>query len=286
MVSLDTPAKNQLNETMNLFTPSNPETGKPESVAPVETEGETAHFGFRKIPAPEKVKWVREHFDTVARKYDVMNTVLSFGIHYLWKRKAIGFLGLRPGDRVIDVCGGTGDLSILAVKKVHPSGKVVLYDINRKMMETGKGKSSNRASREKILYVQGDAEKISFGSQEFDGAMVGFGIRNLTHLEEGFREMYRVLKPGGRFMCLEFSKPTAPLFRQLYDFYSFRIMPFLGLLLVGSRQAYTYLPESIRMFPSPQKLSTILEEIGFSQVTYRKLTNGIAAIHLGLKDES
>jgi demethylmenaquinone methyltransferase/2-methoxy-6-polyprenyl-1,4-benzoquinol methylase len=250
------------------------------------TEGETAHFGFRKIPAPEKVKWVREHFDTVARKYDVMNTVLSFGIHYLWKRKAIRLLGLGPGDRVIDVCGGTGDLSILAVKKVHPSGKVVLYDINRLMMETGKSKSSNRASREKILYVQGDAEKLSFGSQKFDAAMVGFGIRNLTHMEEGFREMHRVLKPGGRFLCLEFSKPTAPLFRRLYDFYSFRLMPLLGFLLVGSRQAYTYLPESIRMFPSPQKLSAILEEIGFSQVTSRKLTNGIAVIHLGLKDES
>jgi len=286
LVSLVTPAKNQLNETMNLLTPSNPETGKPESVAPVEREGETAHFGFRKIPAPEKVNWVRDHFDTVAQKYDVMNTLLSFGIHYLWKRKAIRLLGLRPGDRVIDVCGGTGDLSILAVKKVHPSGKVVLYDINRLMMETGKGKSSNRASREKILYVQGDAEKLSFGSQRFDAAMVGFGIRNLTHMENGLREMYRLLKPGGRFMCLEFSEPTNPFFRRLYDFYSFKIMPLLGALLVGSRQAYTYLPESIRMFLSPQKLSPILEEIGFSQVTYRKLTNGIAVIHLGLKNGS
>ncbi len=248
-----------------------------------ETEGEKAHFGFQEIPAQEKGKWVRDHFDTIARKYDVMNTLLSFGIHYLWKRKAIRLLGLKSGERVIDVCGGTGDLSILAVKKVNPSGLVVLYDINRKMMVTGRGKSTNRASREKIRYVQGDAEKISFGAQEFDAALVGFGIRNLTHLEEGFREMYRVLKPGGRFLCLEFSKPTAPLFRRLYDFYSFHIMPFLGLLLVGSRRAYTYLPESIRMFPSPQKLSAILEEIGFSQVTYRKLTNGIAVIHLGHK---
>ena len=248
-----------------------------------QTEGEKAHFGVQEIPAQEKVKWVREHFDTIARKYDVMNTLLSFGIHYLWKRKALRLLGVKSGDRVIDVCGGTGDLSILAVKKVNPSGLVVLYDINRKMMTTGKGKSTNRASREKICYVQGDAEKISFGAQEFDAALVGFGIRNLTHPEEGFREMYRILKPGGRFLCLEFSKPTAPLFRRLYDFYSFHLMPFLGLLFVGSRRAYTYLPESIRMFPSPQKLSAILEEIGFSQVTYRKLTNGIAVIHLGLK---
>jgi demethylmenaquinone methyltransferase/2-methoxy-6-polyprenyl-1,4-benzoquinol methylase len=247
------------------------------------TKGEKAHFGFQEIPAQEKVKWVRDHFDTIARKYDVMNTLLSFGIHYLWKRKAIRLLGLKPGDRVIDVCGGTGDLSILAVKKVNPAGRVVLYDINRKMMATGKEKATNRAARKKILHVQGDAEKIAFGAQAFDAALVGFGIRNLTHPEEGFREMYRVLKPGGRFMCLEFSKPTAPLFRRLYDFYSFRIMPFLGLLFVGSRRAYTYLPESIRMFPTPQRLSAILEEIGFSEVTYRKLTNGIAVIHLGFK---
>jgi demethylmenaquinone methyltransferase / 2-methoxy-6-polyprenyl-1,4-benzoquinol methylase len=252
-------------------------------VAFPKAEEEKAHFGFQEIPAQEKVKWVREHFDTIARKYDVMNTLLSFGIHYLWKRKAIRLLGLKPGDRVIDVCGGTGDLSVLAVKKVTPSGLVVLYDINRKMMATGKGKSTNRAAREKIRYVQGDAEKISFGTREFDAALVGFGIRNLTHPEEGFREMYRVLKPGGKFLCLEFSKPTAPLFRRLYDFYSFRLMPFIGLLFVGSRQPFTYLPESIRMFPSPQKLSAVLEEIGFSQVTYRYLTNGIAVIHLGLK---
>ncbi len=241
----------------------------------------TAHFGYRKVPEDEKVKWVMRHFNTVARKYDLMNTLLSFGIHHLWKRDAVRMLKLKAGDWVIDVCGGTGDLSVLAAKAVGSSGRVVLYDINRKMMEMGKGKVGRSPFRETVSYVQGNAEQISFPDQHFDAALVGFGIRNLTHMEEGFREIHRILKPGGKLMCLEFSKPTAPFFRWLYDMYSFHVMPYLGGLIVGSKQAYTYLPESIRLFPSPGELSTILGNTGFSRVTYRKLTNGIAVIHLG-----
>jgi demethylmenaquinone methyltransferase/2-methoxy-6-polyprenyl-1,4-benzoquinol methylase len=244
----------------------------------------TAQFGFRKVPEREKTRWVRNHFDSIARKYDVMNTLLSFGIHYLWKRTAVRLMGLRPGDAVLDVCGGTGDLSLLAVKRVGSSGKVVLYDINLAMMETGRHKSTHSAARKKILFVQGDAERIAFEPESFDAAIVGFGIRNLTHMEEGLREMYRVLKLGGRFMCLEFSKPTAPWFHRFYDVYSFRIMPFLGLVFAGSRQAFTYLPESIRMFPSPVELTRLLEEIGFRQVIYHRLTNGIAVVHVGIKE--
>jgi demethylmenaquinone methyltransferase/2-methoxy-6-polyprenyl-1,4-benzoquinol methylase len=241
------------------------------------------HFGFQRVPEREKIKRVRDHFDTVAHKYDVMNTLLSFGIHYFWKRTAVKLLGLRAGEVVVDVCGGTGDLSILALRRVRPRGDVVLYDINRSMMEAGRRKSSNKAARREIIYVQGDAELIGLKADRFDAAMVGFGIRNLTHMEEGLREMYRVLKPGGRFICLEFSRPTAPLFRRLYDFYSFYIMPFLGLLIAGSRQAYTYLPESIRMFPPPTELSALLGKIGFRQVTYQPLTNCIAVVHKGIK---
>jgi demethylmenaquinone methyltransferase / 2-methoxy-6-polyprenyl-1,4-benzoquinol methylase len=261
------------------------ETGTEKSVD-TDRGMETADFGYKKIPAHEKVNWVRNHFDSVAQKYDMMNTLLSFGIHYLWKRTAIRMLALKPGDRVIDVCGGTGDLSILATRKVLPSGQVVLYDINRKMMVTGRGKQTNEGARKKILYTQGDAECISFGAGRFDAAMVGFGIRNLTHIEQGFREMHRVLKPGGRLICLEFSKPVFAPFRWLYDVYSFSIMPLLGLLIVGSRKAYTYLPESIRVFPSPEELKRMLEEIGFREVIYRRVSNGIAVVHAGIKKEA
>jgi demethylmenaquinone methyltransferase/2-methoxy-6-polyprenyl-1,4-benzoquinol methylase len=222
------------------------------------------HFGFHRVPADQKVDLVRNHFDALANKYDMMNTLLSFGIHYLWKRKAIKLLGLREGETVLDICGGTGDLSVLAAKRY---------------------KSTHAAERSRVLYVRGDAERAAFSPNCFDGAIVGFGIRNLTNKEDGLRETYRVLKPGGRFVCLEFSQPTAAWFRFLYDFYSFRIMPILGRLIAGSREAYTYLPESIRLFPSPVDLVGILDEIGFRRIAYRRLTNGIACIHWGVKRE-
>ena len=241
------------------------------------------HFGFQKIPEKEKTARVGRHFDIVARRYDVMNTLLSFGIHYAWKRKAVGLLELKVGDVVIDCCGGTGDLSILASRRVGPGGSVILYDINRMMIEAGRRKSSNAVARKEIAYVQGDAERISFKSGIFDAAMVGFGVRNLTHMEKGLQEIHRVIKRGGRFVCLEFSRPIHPLFRLLYDFYSFYIMPSAGFLLTGSRQAYTYLPESIRMFPSPRKLAALLGKTGFREVTYQTLSNGIAVVHRGIK---
>lgn len=243
----------------------------------------TVNFGFERVPEAEKVHRTARHFNTVAAKYDFMNTLLSFGIHYLWKQAAVRMMKLRPGDRVIDVCGGTGDLAVRASRAVGPSGRVVIYDINRKMMMTGRKKISCSSEGRRISFAQGDAESIAFPDQTFDAAMVGFGIRNVTHVDNGFREMYRVLKPGGTMMCLEFSKPTSPVFRFLYDMYSFHVMPFLGDLLVGSRHAYLLLPESIRLFPLPDALSDQLRQIGFRNVAYRRLTNGIAVVHIGVK---
>ncbi len=243
----------------------------------------TTFFGFQRVPPERKANRVLQHFNSVAQHYDFMNTLLSFGIHHLWKRSAIRMLTLAPNDDVLDVCGGTGDLAILAARHVIPNGRVIVYDINRAMIQAGLHKVAHKDIASCIRYVQGNAESISFPDRNFEAVMVGFGIRNVTNMKKGFEEMYRVLKPGGKMMCLEFSKPTFLPFRRLYDYYSFYIMPFLGELIAGSRMAYTHLPESIRMFPLPDELSALLMEIGFSQTTYKKLTNGIAVIHLAIK---
>ena len=224
------------------------------------------------------------YFNTVAQKYDMMNTLLSFGIHHLWKRTAVRMMGLNSGDKILDVCGGTGDLAILAARAVGQTGQVTLYDFSSAMINVGRREKNISPLRNRIQYIQGDAQQISFQDENFNAAMVGFGIRNVIHMEKAFKEMHRVLKPGGKMMCLEFSQPTSPLFRRLHDYYSFHIIPFLGKVITGSAQAYIHLPESIRGFPSPDKLSDILKSIGFMHITHKKLTNGIAVIHLAQKN--
>ncbi len=250
---------------------------------PYVDEAGTTYFGRNRVPTEEKEKAVLEHFNRVAPRYDFMNTVLSFGIHYAWKRTAVRMLDIQPDDQILDVCGGTGDLAVYCAQRLGAEGNVYLYDINHEMMRYGMRRYENRALSDRLHYTRGDAEVISFPDDTFDIAMVGFGIRNLTHLKRGFREMYRVLKPGGKLMCLEFSKPVNPLFRQLYDFYSFHIMPIIGRILAGSSRSYACLSETIRMFATAEQLKTILEEIGFQEVTFTRLTNGIAVIHLGRK---
>ena len=236
-------------------------------------------FGFRKVSEAEKRKLVNDHFDSIASKYDSMNTLLSFGLHHAWKRTAVRMSGVKLGDTVLDVAGGTADLALLAASRVGSTGLVLVYDINKAMMRRGQAKVSDSALWGHVLFVQGDAEQISFPDACFDAVMVGFGIRNFVHLEKGLTEMYRVLKKGGSFTCLEFSMPSPRWFRALYDFYSFVIMPLAGKILAGTRQAYTYLPESIRLFPLPDELSIMLGNIGFSHITYKRLTNGTAVIH-------
>jgi demethylmenaquinone methyltransferase / 2-methoxy-6-polyprenyl-1,4-benzoquinol methylase len=236
-------------------------------------------FGFRKVSEAEKRKLVDKHFDSIATKYDWMNTVLSFGLHYLWKRIAVRMSGIKANDIVLDVCGGTADLALLAANLVGNTGHVVVYDINRAMMRIGQAKVAASHLAERVRFVQGDAERISFPDGSFDVVMVGFGIRNFVHLQEGLSQMHRVLKKGGTFTCLEFSRPGPAWFRALYNFYSFVIMPLAGRVLAGTREAYTYLPESIRLFPLPDELSTMLRNMGFSAVTYKRLTNGIAVVH-------
>lgn len=245
--------------------------------------GRQAFFGFESIESREKSDRVRRHFDSVAHVYDLMNTVLSFGIHHQWKRSAVRMLRLRPRERVLDVCGGTGDLALLAGRRVGPDGRVVIYDINRLMLEAGRPKTTRPPMDGRIRHVQGDAEVIGFPDRSFDAAMVGFGIRNVTHMRRGFAEMHRVLRPGGRLLCLEFSRPVCPVFRRLYDAYSFFVMPLLGEVIAGSRRAYTHLPESIRSFPLPDELARLLHGVGFDRVSYRRFTNGIAVAHLAVK---
>ncbi len=242
-----------------------------------------ARFGLRSFQENEKYKAVMCHFNRVAPKYDFMNSLLSLGIQHVWKRAAIRMLNIQPGDKVLDVCGGTGDLSILAARQTGPGGQLIIYDINRAMIQAGRPKIDPYPELANIRYIQGDAEQISFPDNTFDMAMVGFGIRNVTHLKRGFGEMHRVLKPGGKILCLEFSRPTNSLFRSLYDFYSFNIMPLLGQLIAGSAESYACLPETIRMFPLPQELCAMFEEIGFDDVRYSVMTNGIAVAHVGVK---
>ncbi len=234
----------------------------------------TARFGFTPYAESAKIQRVNRHFDTIATRYDLMNTILSVGIHYAWKRRSVETLGIAPEQKVLDVCGGTGDIAFLSASRTGEKGISIVYDINRKMIVQGKKKALRG-----VTFVQGDAECISFPDNSFHAVSIGFGIRNVTHLETGFREIFRVLKKGGKMCCLEFSKPDNTFFRTLYDFYSFRIMPLIGGLITGSKEAYTAFPESIRAFPLPEELSRILEKIGFRNIKIKKLTNGIAVIH-------
>ena len=248
-----------------------------------EREKRMTHFGEKLVPEGEKEWRVREVFDSVAGRYDLMNDLMSLGTHRLWKRFVALQTGLKEGDRAIDVAGGTADIAILMARMVGERGRVVVYDINSGMLNLGRAKCIDRGFLKGIKFVQGNAEEISFPDNTFHAATVGFGIRNVTRLEAAFKEMARVVKPGGRVVCLEFSHVKNPLLGKLYDIYSFSVIPAIGTAVTGNRDAYVYLPESIRKFPTQEELKKMMEGVGLFRVRYINIFNGIAAVHIGTK---
>lgn len=244
---------------------------------------EKTDFGYKQVDLQEKQKLVNRVFDSVADRYDLMNDLMSLGIHRWWKRQAISTCQLRPGQQVLDLAAGTGDLTRLIAPKVTRSGSVTLCDLNHAMLLNGRKQLIDQGLVENIQIVQGNAQALPFADNSFDRLIIGFGLRNVTHKEQALSSMYRVLKPGGRLIILEFSRPTSQKFNYLYDAYSFHILPRLGEFIANDRESYQYLVESIRMHPDQETLKTMMETAGFEKCTYQNLTFGVVAIHKGLK---
>ncbi len=246
------------------------------------TENET-HFGYRTVTESEKPKLVGDVFSSVASNYDIMNDLMSLGVHRVWKRFAVSQSGLKPGDHVLDVAGGSGDLSRHFAKQVGETGKVVLTDINEKMLAQGKSKMIDAGLVGNIEYAVADAENLEFDENQFDCVAISFGLRNVTRKEIALKSMYRVLKPGGRLMVLEFSTPTVPALGKIYDLYSLNAIPKIGKLVAGDEESYQYLVESIRKHPDQETLLKMMLDAGFDEVRYHNLSGGIVALHLGFK---
>ncbi|MEH6448369.1 MAG: bifunctional demethylmenaquinone methyltransferase/2-methoxy-6-polyprenyl-1,4-benzoquinol methylase UbiE [Oleispira sp.] len=243
----------------------------------------TTHFGYKDVPTEEKQAMVADVFHSVAAKYDVMNDLMSFGVHRLWKRFTIDMSGVRPGNKVLDLAGGTGDLTKKFSKIVGPSGKVVLADINSSMLEVGRERLTNQGYVGNIEYVQANAQYLPFEDNTFDAITIAFGLRNVTDKDEALRSMFRVLKPGGRLLVLEFSQTKNPLLKKAYDLYSFTALPFMGKLVTNDSESYKYLAESIRMHPDQETLKGMMEDAGFNRVSYHNMTGGMVALHRGIK---
>ena len=242
----------------------------------------STHFGFQDVPIEEKARKVRAVFDSVAGDYDLMNDAMSLGLHRLWKRTVVDMASIQPGQHILDLAGGTGDLTRLLAPRTGADGMVVLSDINISMISTGRSRLLDRGIAGNVNYLQGDAEQLPFTDNCFDCIFIAFGLRNVTRKQTALESMYRVLKPGGRLLILEFSKPVAAL-KPAYDFYSFTVLPRLGRLLAGDADSYRYLAESIRMHPDQQTLASMLRSAGFEDCDVHNLTGGIVAIHRGYK---
>ncbi|MFV9925287.1 MAG: bifunctional demethylmenaquinone methyltransferase/2-methoxy-6-polyprenyl-1,4-benzoquinol methylase UbiE [Francisella endosymbiont of Hyalomma scupense] len=246
-------------------------------------ENKTTDFGFTQVPWEEKQKKVAGVFHSVAAKYDLMNDLMSFGIHRIWKKQTIAKSYVRKGDNVLDLAGGTGDLAYKFCQMVGSQGKVILSDINSSMLEVGKEKLTNKGCVGNIEYVQANAECLPFADNYFDCITISFGLRNVTDKYKALVSMCRVLKPGGRLLVLEFSKPIIPLLSKVYDEYSFKALPFLGKIITQDAESYKYLAESIRKHPDQQTLKRIMYDAGFDNVEYQNMTGGIVALHIGYK---
>ena len=240
----------------------------------------STHFGFKTVDESEKAKHVRGVFDSVASKYDVMNDLMSMGLHRVWKAYTVQVANLKEGDQVLDIAGGTGDLSMVFAKKVGVTGRVVHTDINEAMLSTGRDRLVDHGLALPTLVC--DAEKLPFADNHFDVVSVAFGVRNMTHKDVALKEMCRVLKPNGKLLVLEFSKVAKPL-EKPYDWYSFNILPKLGNLVAGDDASYRYLAESIRMHPSQEELKQLMKQCGFGHVDFHNLSAGVVALHVGIK---
>ena len=247
------------------------------------SEQPTTHFGFRDVPVTEKQRLVGQVFTSVARSYDLMNDLMSFGVHRLWKRHFVAVSGIRQGDRVLDLAGGTGDIAALIKPVVGDAGDVVVGDINAAMLTVGRDRLTNRGLVSGLRWAQMNAEMLPFPDNSFDAVTMAFGLRNVTEKEKALADICRVLKPGGRALVLEFSKVQSELFGKLYDFHSFQVLPKLGRLFAGDADSYQYLAESIRKHPDQETLKGMMEKAGFGRVEVRNLSNGIVAIHRAYK---
>jgi len=247
-------------------------------------EEETTHFGYQKVKREEKAERVAGVFHSVAAKYDMMNDLMSGGVHRLWKRFTIEIAGVRAGNNVLDLAGGTGDLSAKFSKIVGSTGNVVLADINDSMLKVGRDKLIDQGHVGNIFYTQTDAQALPFPDNTFDCITIAFGLRNVTDKDMALSSMQRVLKPGGRLLVLEFSKPKNPLLEKAYDLYSFSVLPVMGKLVANDSESYRYLAESIRMHPDQETLKGMMENAGFGQCKYYDMTGGIVALHKGVKE--